>query len=138
LGSLVEPVLSEKEVSVLEQNIDDPVEAVKMLQRGDRDTLECLVTTICELEPLPEEVGDRVLRQTAMILTQDKKLSLTQPRAVLNRSMSSSDDVENVLGQEQDGVNTPEPEVSSLSYRLLLFLRELVKTLKLSAGILPK
>jgi len=138
LGSLVEPVLSEKEVSALEQNIDDPVEAVKMLQRGDRDTLECLVTTICELEPLPEEVGDRVLRQTAMILTQDKKLSLTQPRAVLNRSMSSSDDVENVLGQEQDGVNTPEPEVSSLSYRLLLFLRELVKTLKLSAGILPK
>lgn len=138
LGSLVEPVLSEKEVSVLEENIDDPVEAVKMLQRGDRDTLECLVTTICELEPLPEEVGDRVLRQTAMILTQDKKLSLTQPRADLNRSMSSSDDAENITGREQVGVNTPEPEVFSVSYRLLLFLRELVKTLKLSAGILPK
>lgn len=138
LGSLVEPVLSEKEVSLLEENIDDPVEAVKKLQRGDRDTLECLVTTVCELEPLPEEVGDRVLRQIAMILTQDKKLSLTQPRAVLNRSVSSSDDaVENALEREQ-GVNTPEPEVHSPSYRLLLFLRELVKTLKHLAGILPK
>lgn len=138
LGSLVEPVLGEKEVSLLEENIDDPVEAVKKLQRGDRDTLECLVTTICELEPLPEEVGDRVLRQTAMILTQDKKLSLTQPRAVLNRSVLSSDDaVENSLEREQS-VNTPEPEVQSPSYRLLLFLRELVKTLKHLAGILPK
>ena len=138
LGSLEEPVLAENEVSLLEENIDDPVKAVKKLQRGDQDTLECLVTTICELEPLPEEVGDRVLRQTAMILTQDKKLSLTQPRAVLNRSVSSSDDaVENALEREQ-GVNSPEPEVQSPSYRLLLFLRELVKTLKSLAGILPK
>lgn len=140
LGSLVEPVLSEKEVSLLEENIDDPVEAVKKLQRGDRDTLECLVTTICELEPLPEEVGDRVLRQTAMILTQDKKLSLTQPRAVLNRSveLSSPDDAENALGREQEVVDIPEPELYSLSYRLLLFLRQLVETLKCLAGILPK
>ena len=111
---------------------------MKKLQRGDRDTLECLVTTVCELEPLPEKVGDRVLRQTAMILTQDKKLSLTQPRAVLNESVSSPDGaVENALEREQ-GVNSPEPEVQSPSYRLLLFLRELVKTLKRLAGILPK
>ena len=138
LGSLVQPVIGEKEVLLLEENIDNPVEAVKKLQRGDRDTLECLVTMVCELEPLPEELGDRVLRQTAMILTQDKKLSLTQPRAVLNRSVSSPDDaVENALEREQ-GVNTPEPEVQSPSYRLLVFLRELVKTLKRLAGILPK
>lgn len=138
LGDLAEPVLGEKEVSLLEGSIDNPIEAVKKLERGNRDTLECLITTICELEPLPEELVDRVLRQTAMILTQNKELPLTQPRALLDRlaeQHQSPDVATNASGREQEMVDVSESEVHFPSYQLLIFLRQLMETLKGLAGV---
>lgn len=143
IGDLAEPVLGEKEVSLLEGGIDDPIEAAKKLERGQRDTLECLITTVCELGPLPEELGDRVLRQIAMILTQNKGLPLTQSRAFLDRlaeqsgNIQSSDLSANASGREQEVADFSETEVHSPSYRLLLFLRQLVEVLKRLAGIQP-
>lgn len=132
LGSLVEPVLTEKEVSLLEQN-DDPIEALKRLDRGKRDTLECLITTICKLQPLPRELGDRVLRNTAMILTHNKELSLTSASAYLCKVQEhpeaepSPNQSANEL-QRLDG--TSESEIRSTSCRVLFFLRHVVNTLK--------
>ena len=140
LGGLAEPVLGEEEVSLLEESTDDPIEAVKKLERGHRDTLECLITTICQLGPLPEELGDRVLRQTAMILTQNYELPLTQPRAFLDRlaeqprNAQSTDLATSPSGRKQE---EQESELYSLSYRLLIFLRQLVEALKRLAGIQP-
>lgn len=97
-----------------------------------------------QLEPLSTQLEDRVLRRLSMVLTHDRKLPLTSTRASLDRmaSTSSSGGTEDAALDEQ---NNSEGEVegsatcddsdsntsvtSSASYRLLLFLRRLIRTL---------
>lgn len=132
LGSLVEPVLGEKEVSLLEQ-YDDPIGVVKQLDRGTRDTLECLVTTMCKLQPLPNELGDRVLRNIAMILTHNKELSLTSASAYMSKVQEHAE----AESSPNQGANelqrldvSSESEIRSRSCRVLFFLRHVVNTLQ--------
>lgn len=131
LDNLAEPVLTNSEVSTLEENMNDPIGAVKKLGRGARDTLECLITTICELEPLPEELSEKVLRHTAMILTHNKELSLTQTRRRSEQSPDTNTQ-ENRVGEVGD---LSESSLCSSSYRLLRFLRQLMNALKRLGGL---
>ncbi|XP_068719104.1 protein tyrosine phosphatase domain-containing protein 1-like [Montipora capricornis] len=135
LAELAEPVLTEKDVSLLEENIDDPIGAVRRLGRGERGTLECLITTICELEPLPQELSDRVLRHTAMVLTHNMELSLTQSRWTSERSDYTFSPTQSPRATTADGTEVPVTALCSPSYRLLHFLRLLMKTLKSLGGL---
>lgn len=84
-----------------------------------------------QLEPLPEELSEKVLRHTAMILTHNKELSLTQTR---RRSEESPDanTQENRVGEVGD---LSESSLCSSSYRLLRFLRQLMNALKHLGGL---
>ncbi|EDO38617.1 predicted protein [Nematostella vectensis] len=91
LEELACPVLSESDIEGLCDMTRDPIKAVKQLPKGTRDTLECLFTTMAELLPLPSaDLEDRALRRLSMVLTQNRVLSLTNPRASFDRMASNS------------------------------------------------
>jgi len=75
-----------------------------------------------QLEPLSEELSEKVLRHTAMILTHNKELPLTQTRRENRR-----------LGPEVGDLS--ESSLCSSSYRLLRFLRQLMNALKRLGGL---
>ena len=90
-----------------------------------------------QLEPLPKELGERVLRHTAMVLTQNKELFLTQTR---DRSepctpLQSPSGDRNPQEKEDELVDLSESGLCSPSYRLLCFLRQLMDALKRLGGL---
>lgn len=81
-----------------------------------------------------------MLRRLSMVLTHNRQLPLTSPRASLDRMLSTSS-----TGDPDDEQNTPKGEgddsafddnehytsvALSPSYRLLMFLRILLRTIK--------
>ena len=84
-----------------------------------------------QLEPLPEELSEKVLRHTAMILTHNKELSLTQTRRRSEQSPDTNTQ-ENRVGEVGD---LSESSLCSSSYRFLRFLRQLMNALKRLGGL---
>lgn len=135
LSELEEPVITEEEITLLEEKAEDPIAAIKELGFGVRGTLECLITTIYELEPLPHELSDRVLRHTAMVLTQNKELSLTLSRRRSERSNNALTPLQSPEQTTADGTEIPETVPCSPSFRLLRFLLLLLGSLKNKRGL---
>ena len=85
-------------------------------------------------------MGDRVLRHTAMVLTHNMELSLTQ-------SLKRSEQADGMCTptqsprrsakeeEEEDFADVSESMLCSPSYRLLRFLRQLVEALKSLGGL---
>lgn len=103
--------------------------------RDSRDL--CLTRTIqivfLQLQPLPNELGDRVLRNIAMILTHNNELSLTSASAYMSKVQEHAE----AESSPNQGANelqrldvSSESEIRSRSCRVLFFLRHVVNTLQ--------
>ena len=89
---------------------------------------------LLQLEPLPKELGDRVLRHTAMVLTHNKDLFLTRSRGISDPCTPPQSPRRSTEEREEELAELSESVLCSPSYRLLRFLRQLLEAMKRLGG----
>ncbi|XP_077987260.1 protein tyrosine phosphatase domain-containing protein 1-like [Glandiceps talaboti] len=85
LEQLKEPVLCVQDIVNLMEHIDDPKAAVKLLDKAERHTLECMLMAVAKLHPLSKDLEQPILGRILKALTGHSKGSGDKPSSKQDR-----------------------------------------------------
>ncbi|XP_070558696.1 protein tyrosine phosphatase domain-containing protein 1-like isoform X2 [Ptychodera flava] len=75
LEHLKEPVLSVQDLHNLVEHTDDPKNGIRLLDKGERHTLECVMKTLAKLQPLPRDLEQPILQRILKAFTGKAKIN---------------------------------------------------------------